>query len=102
MVSPRSRADGEAMARHSACGGAPHSVDPVAGMGAGVVGMLRGRGFLCFLVSKFLSFNVVWILGFRVSEIQKSLILCYQTIISCFLEDIDPISKIFKDITPDP
>ena len=57
---------------------------------AGVgVGMLRGKGFLGFLVSKFLGFKVVWLLGYDVSKI-------YQIRISCLLEDIEPISKIFK------
>ena len=46
--------------------------------------------FQSFLVSKFLGFNASWFLGFKVSEI-------YQIAISCFLEEIDPISKIFKN-----
>ena len=64
--------------------------------GAGVgIGMLRGRGWflvswcLGFLVSWFRSFLVSKFLGFKASKI-------YKIICSCFLEDTDPISKIFK------
>ena len=79
--------------------------------------MLRGRGFLGFLVSWFLGslvswllvpwFSGSWFLGFLVSKFlgllvskfqssKDSMIPYYQTSISCFLENIDPISKIFK------
>ena len=47
--------------------------------------------FLGFLVSWFLSFKVSWFLVSKVSKI-------YQIWISCFLEDIDPIAKTFKDL----
>ena len=52
--------------------------------------------FLNFLVSQLLCFLVS---KFQVSEIQNvkvSMIPYYQMSISCFLEDIDSISKIFK------
>ena len=71
--------------------------------GAGVgVGMLRGKGVLSFLGSKFLGFlflkfhgpdfrllgtKVVWFIGLKVSKI-------YQISISCFQEGIDLVSKI--------
>ena len=78
--------------------------------GAGVrVGMLRDRGG--FLVSKFRSFSVLvawflgfkesWFLGFLVSESQglkDSMSPYYQQNISCFLIDIDFISKILKSL----
>ena len=55
---------------------------------------LLGFKFLGFLVSWFLGFNspgllVSTSLGFEVAKI-------YQTFISCFQEDIDLVSKIFK------
>ena len=69
--------------------------------------MLRGRGVLGFLASWSLGFLVCWFLGllvsrfpgFKVPEFQSfkvSTISCYQISISCFLEDIDLIFKIFK------
>ena len=66
--------------------------------------------FLGFLVSLFLGFNVCWFLGFLVSKLQdfqrlkmeltfflKIVFLYYHISISCFLEDIDLISKISKN-----
>ena len=50
-----------------------------------------GFGFLGFVVSEFLGFKDSWFLGSKVSKI------C-QMSISCFLEEIDPISKISKII----
>ena len=57
--------------------------------------MLRGRGG--FLVSWFLSLLVSKLLGFLVSKFQMSMIPYYPNSISCFLEDIDPIFKMFKN-----
>ena len=51
-----------------------------------------GSWFLAFKVSWFQSFSVSKFLGFKVSKI------C-QISISCFLDDIDPISKIFKNLS---
>ena len=54
-----------------------------------------------FLVSKFLGFKVSWLLGFKVSKFQSfkvSMIPYYQNLISCFLKEIDPISKLFKNL----
>ena len=53
--------------------------------------LLRGTGVLGFLVSKFPGFLVSEIIGFKVSKL-------YQNSISCSLEDIDPVSKIFKNV----
>ena len=68
--------------------------------------------FLGFVVSWFIGFLVSWFLGFRVSWLLGSRVACYkvswflgfkvskicQMPISCFLEDIDPISKIVKNL----
>ena len=73
------------------------------------VGMLRASGCLGVLVSKFFGFSVSKFLGVLVSKflgfkisrrqnLKVSTIPCYQRNISCFLGDIDPISKIFKTI----
>ena len=66
---------------------------------------LLGFRFLDFLVSCFV---VSWFLGFNVSLFQNFkhsyhvlgalLVPYYKISISCSLEDIDPISKIFKNI----
>ena len=53
-----------------------------------------GFNFLGFIVSWFQSFLVSWPQGLNIS---RSLILYYQISISCFLEDIDSISKILKN-----
>ena len=53
------------------------------------VGMLMGKGFACFLSFKVSWFHFFWFLGFKVSKI-------HQIPISCFPEDIDPISNILK------
>ena len=45
-------------------------------------------GFQSLLVSKALGFKII---GFKVSKI-------HQMSISCFLEDIDPISKVSKNL----
>ena len=52
--------------------------------------------FQSFLVSKLLGFKVVWFNGVLVSWLQS--LKVYQMPISCFLEDIDPISKVFKNL----
>ena len=49
--------------------------------------------FQSFLVSKLRGFKVAWFLGFDVLMFPY-----YQNSISCFLEDIDPVSKIFKNL----
>ena len=65
------------------------------GAGAGV-GMLRGTGVLGVLVSGFLVF---WFLGFKVSWFLGSKVSnIYQVSIPSFLEDIDPISRTFKNL----
>ena len=60
------------------------------------------------LVSWFLGFKHYWFIGFKVSWLSDFKVLLiswfqtfkaskiYQISMSCFLEDIDPISKIFK------
>ena len=54
-------------------------------------------GFLGFEVSWFLGFVVSWFRCFLVSKFQSFKVSkIYQITISCSLEDIDPISKIFK------
>ena len=83
--------------------------------------MLRGRGvlgflvsccfwflgflFFGFLVSKFLGFLVFGLFGFKDSwflGVRDSCFLgfkvskIYHMFVSCFQEDLDPISKIFK------
>ena len=61
--------------------------------------------FFSFLVSKCLGFRNSRLLGLEASKIQKitqsawkTLVPYYQTTISCYLVDIDPISKIFKHL----
>ena len=57
--------------------------------------------FLGFLVSKFLGFKVSWFqscLVYWLQGFQVSMIPYYQNAISCFLEDIDPISEFFKNL----
>ena len=66
----------------------------------GGIPLIENKKFLGFLVSKFLGFN--WFVqSFKDSKIiscfWKILIPYYQNSISCFLEDIDPIFKIFKN-----
>ena len=56
----------------------------------GVLGSLVSW-FLGSLVVKFLGFKVSSLLGSKVSKI-------YHISISCFLQDIDPISAIFKNL----
>ena len=46
---------------------------------------------LGFLVSWFMGVLISWFLGFNVSMIP-----CYRTVKSCYLENIDPVAKIFK------
>ena len=50
-----------------------------------------GLWFYGFVVVLFHDFMDLWFCGFLVSNI-------YQISISCFQEDIDPISKIFKNL----
>ena len=59
-------------------------------MCGGRLGEVRGEG-IRFLGFEFLGFLVSWPLGFKVSK-------TYQIAISCFLEDIDLISNIFKTL----
>ena len=69
---------------------------PRAGAGVGV-GMLRGAGDSPHL--KIETFKVSWFLGFLVSWFFVSGFLdskIYQISISCFLEDICPISKLIE------
>ena len=57
--------------------------------------------FLTFLVSWFLGFKVFWFQSFLVSKFlgfKVSLIPYYHNSISRFLEDIDPESKMFKNL----
>ena len=56
--------------------------------------------FLGFKVSKFLGFAACWFLGFQVSKFLrfKSLILYYQIVIAGFLEDINPICRVSKEV----
>ena len=61
------------------------------------VDWFRGFWFLGFLVAAFLGFKDSWFLGFKDYQFlgfKASKI--YEMPIPCFLEDIDPISKIFK------
>ena len=52
--------------------------------------------FLGFKVSRFLG---VWFPGFLVSKFQSFKVpKIYQMSISCFLEDIDPVSKVPKNL----
>ena len=52
-----------------------------------------------FNVSKFLGLNRFWLLGFLVSRcLGFKVSKIYQIPISCFLEDIDLVSKIFKTL----
>ena len=56
--------------------------------------------FLSFLIPWFLSFVVSWLLGFKASQLRSCLgmIPYYQMLISCSLEDIDPVSKLFENL----
>ena len=83
-------------------------MSPKRGAGAEAgVGMLRGGGDSLTLKHNIGSL-VSWFLRFKVSEFQRftkssnvlwNISIPYdQTFISCFLEDIDPIFKIFKKI----
>ena len=86
-------------------------------------GLVQGWESLCWGVEGIpwienIGFFVSWSLGFKVPKIQSCkisniqrfkqqynsfnvfwqiLIICYQIFISCFVEDIDPILKIFKN-----
>ena len=92
-------------------------MSPKTGAGAGVgVGMLRGEGgFPQMRTKRFQGFVVYRVLGFFISKVQSSrvpkfrsfkdsknanhrkiLISYYQHSISCFLDDVDPIFKIFR------
>ena len=55
----------------------------------------------CFKVFGFLGLKVAWFLGFKVSWFlgsKVSMLPYYQNPISCFLEDIDPVLEIFKNL----
>ena len=54
--------------------------------------------FLDFVVSQFLSLLLSLFLGFKVSKIKKVRAYFHEISISCFLEEIDPMFKIFKMI----
>ena len=65
----------------------------------GALDSLTLKTLIGFVVSKFLGFTVFWFLGSLVAKclgFKVSRIPYYQKFISCFLEGIDPVSKIFN------